>query len=771
MNLNAFNSKSFFDAATDLFKQLGIRLNSNTAQSLRLKELLKEHYKENDTFQTVVNTYFLGLIDDSIFNSQKNAYSVEQALEQSNANYKGLTIFGLELSESPTRTKISELTRAFNRVSQKMPVALVLKYTVNQEAVISISISERFKYLQHWRQGEKAGKVIILRDIHTKTTHAGHLRILQDLSEHSAKNFNELHQHWLEVLDVNILNKKFFQELSNWYFAAMDAVSFPDDLEKNQEIRNATNLIRLITRLIFVWFIKEKELVPEKLFDENFITSILKDFNKNKNSHSYYNAILQNLFFATLNQNMNNRKFAKTGDFKTNREEYGVKNLFRYADLFTISEKDVLNLFKDIPFLNGGLFDCLDKPNDQGKIEYVDGFSREKKKQAIVPDYLLFSEEKEIDLNKIYDTKNKRYTFRGLINLLKSYKFTVAENTPIEEEVALDPELLGKVFENLLANYNPETQTTARKQTGSFYTPREIVDYMVDESLIQYLKSKSTLNIPADDEDINHLYTFFNPFDEVDIYRGNLPHWQQENVWYFVTFRLADSLPHDVLEQIKSQRELWLTQHNIPTDIKQRHQAALKTLSKAELKEYYRLFSERIETLLHAGSGSCVLKEEKIARIVANALLYFNHQRYILDEWVIMPNHVHVLVKPLDNHQLSDILHSWTSFTADEINKQLGRKGQLWMHESYDHIVRNERAFEAIRKHIRENPLKAKLSVGEFLASEQSARNTDSTGSIDASDTFASDTFEARLRNLLSYSDNPNPFNETETKALIEALN
>ena len=72
---------------------------------------------------------------------------------------------------------------------------------------------------------------------------------------------------------------------------------------------------------------------------------------------------------------------------------------------------------------------------------------------------------------------------RGLIHILSSYKFTIAENTPIEEEVALDPELLGKVFENLLAAYNPETKTTARKQTGSYYTPREIVNYMTDESL------------------------------------------------------------------------------------------------------------------------------------------------------------------------------------------------------------------------------------------------------------------------------------------------
>ncbi|MBC8228497.1 Eco57I restriction-modification methylase domain-containing protein, partial [bacterium] len=107
-----------------------------------------------------------------------------------------------------------------------------------------------------------------------------------------------------------------------------------------------------------------------------------------------------------------------------------------------------------------------------------------------VPDFLFFADERNIDLNKTYGTRNKRYKVRGILNILDSYKFTIHENTPIEEEVALDPELLGKVFENLLAAYNPETGATARKQTGSFYTPREIVNYMVDESLIAYLESK-----------------------------------------------------------------------------------------------------------------------------------------------------------------------------------------------------------------------------------------------------------------------------------------
>ena len=101
-----------------------------------------------------------------------------------------------------------------------------------------------------------------------------------------------------------------------------------------------------------------------------------------------------------------------------------------------------------------------------------------------------FPDERTVNLNAVYGTNGKRHKVRGLINILDGYKFTIAENTPIEEEIALDPELLGKVFENLLAAYNPETKKSARKQTGSYYTPREIVNYMTDESLVAYLKNE-----------------------------------------------------------------------------------------------------------------------------------------------------------------------------------------------------------------------------------------------------------------------------------------
>lgn len=241
------------------------------------------------------------------------AYSYKEALQQADRSYEGLMFFALELNKEPTRTEISELTRAFNRISQKMPVALVLKYIITNEAVVSIAISERFKFKQNWRQGEKAGKVIILRDIHTLSTHTGHLRILQDLVKPiAATNYAQLHEHWLQALDVSILNKKFFRELANWYFWAIDNVEFPDDIEKNKDIRNATNLIRLITRIIFIWFIKEKKLVPNNLFRKDYLDKILNDFAKNKKSENYYHAILQNLFFGTLNQKMNERGFAES---------------------------------------------------------------------------------------------------------------------------------------------------------------------------------------------------------------------------------------------------------------------------------------------------------------------------------------------------------------------------------------------------------------------------------------------------------------------------
>ena len=230
--------------------------------------------------------------------------------------------------------------------------------------------------------------------------------------------------------------------------------------------------------------------MPGVLFNPDDLDGILNNLDLHEST--YYKAILQNLFFATLNQEMNtaqqpnNRRFRGEG-----RQHYNITSLYRYKDCF-INPDDALRKFETIPFLNGGLFECLDRPSkdDPTEILRVDGFSDRNDIPLCVPNALFFSEERTVDLNAAYDTSGRRHKVRGLIHILSSYKFTIAENTPIEEEVALDPELLGKVFENLLAAYNPETKVTARKQTGSYYTPREIVNYMTDESLIAYLKNE-----------------------------------------------------------------------------------------------------------------------------------------------------------------------------------------------------------------------------------------------------------------------------------------
>ena len=132
-----------------------------------------------------------------------------------------------------------------------------------------------------------------------------------------------------------------------------------------------------------------------------------------------------------------------------------------------------------------------------------------------VPDEIFFCEEEvEANLSAFLGNNNKRKV-RGLLPILKSYNFTTDENTPVDEEIALDPELLGKVFENLLASYNPETAVTARKATGSYYTPREIVDYMVTESLVMHL-TDTLGNDPATIEKLKRLFSYSddtNPFN------------------------------------------------------------------------------------------------------------------------------------------------------------------------------------------------------------------------------------------------------------------
>lgn len=312
-----------------------------------------------------------------------------------------------------------------------------------------------------------------------------------------------------EAFSVEKVTKEFYENISYWYFWAVKKCSFPKEAEAEENGRNIS-VIRLITRIIFVWFMRERKLIRKELFDKETIDKLLND--TSNDTSSYYQAILQNLFFATLSTKQEDRQFrSELRGSKGFNPDHGNPYVFRFQDCF-IDPKKVRELFVDIPFLNGGLFDCLD---DSEKGIYIDGFSEIKKNQAIVPNILFFGKETRVDLTSDLGPQQKNCMVKGLINLLSEFNFTIDENTTDDKDVALDPELLGRVFENLLASFNPETSTTARKATGSYYTPREIVDYMVDESLKGYFSTHLT-----DIEDIdNKLGNLFsqeieeNPFN------------------------------------------------------------------------------------------------------------------------------------------------------------------------------------------------------------------------------------------------------------------
>ena len=295
-----------------------------------------------------------------------------------------------------------------------------------------------------------------------------------------------------QAFAVEALSKEFYDKLYKWYEKAQTQVVFPND--EQAENHSQTSLIRLLTRLLFVWFLKEKKLINPDLFDENTLKTLI-DYNE---PSSFYKAILQNLFFATLNRPIMGRSFRTTTNGRPNKTNYLATNIYRYQSYFNGLEEDkIIALFDQAPFLNGDLFECLDREaTDEEKQAYDNDKTIRPIGSAIRMEGFSDRDDNKLEFyNSLFFNGDENDL--GLIDLFKQYQFTVEESTPLDVEIALDPELLGKVFENLLASYNPETGKQARKATGSFYTPREIVNYMVDESLKAYL----TQSVPPNDDD------------------------------------------------------------------------------------------------------------------------------------------------------------------------------------------------------------------------------------------------------------------------------
>ena len=193
----------------------------------------------------------------------------------------------------------------------------------------------------------------------------------------------------------------------------------------------------------------------------------------------------------------------------------------------------------------------------------------------------------------------------------------------------------------------------------------------------------------------------FDAHGEVRIERRRLPHWQQPRVSYFVTFRLADSLPQTLLHQWRDERATWLRWHPEPW-------------LDAEQCEYEERFSRRIQEWLDAGMGACHLRRSDVRGEVERCLLHFDGMRYDVDSFVLMPNHVHIMIAPAHRYDLSTLLKGIKGVSANRCNNLLGRKGTFWMDESYDHIVRDSKELAAFRDYIVQNPKKAGLKLDDY---------------------------------------------------------
>ncbi|MDB6149092.1 MAG: cpsaseii lrg: carbamoyl-phosphate synthase large subunit, partial [Chthoniobacter sp.] len=236
----------------------------------------------------------------------------------------------------------------------------------------------------------------------------------------------------------------------------------------------------------------------------------------------------------------------------------------------------------------------------------------------------------------------------------------------------------------------------------------------------------------------------FNEQAELERTRRNLPHWEQPGATYFITFRLADAVPQTLLREWKQEIETWLKFHPEPWDAATKH-------------EYQKRFQDGREQWLDQGHGECLLRQPAVAAMVVNALKHFDGQRYVLDAFVIMPNHAHVLVQPAEGHMLSDILHSWKSFTAKQINEQLGRQGRIWQDENHDRIVRDFSSLLRYREYLARNPEDAKLQEGEFVLNAEGVLEPpepeDSAGETPADPTGRMPVPQLRRAKRLGFSD------------------
>ena len=506
--LQRFSDGNLAENARHLLNVLGYRserkidLEPNTADGF-LSALNPDDEEEFNSERALTEEWesvdlLFQLMDENIGNNEYVEIQFGGG-EIDNTRMESYLFFALKLRNNHyTRTQLSQITREINK---PFPMPAMILFQHGDTLTLAV-IDRRLHKLK--KDKDVLEKATLIKDINFADPHRAHIDILFELAleplnqTYGVRNFVELHRAWAKTLNTEELNKKFYEELFAWFKWAVLEAKFPAD--KTKTLSPQEHIIRLITRMLFVWFLKEKGLIAKDLFNEETVRDLLKDYDRDTGD-SYYRAVLQNLFFATLNTEIGKREFSKGGN-----PDHRNFSRYRYKDQICDPD-ELLALFAQTPFVNGGLFDCLDSFKGKKEGGYrIDCFSDVHYHMLSIPNRLFFDND------------------RGLIPILKHYKFTVEESTPIEQEVALDPELLGKVFEKLLATYNPDTGKSKRKQTGSYYTPRPIVDYMVEEALVATLAGQVS---PTDGDEklwkerLRYLIDYAEAFDDASEWFDN----------------------------------------------------------------------------------------------------------------------------------------------------------------------------------------------------------------------------------------------------------
>jgi len=311
--------------------------------------------------------------------------------------FMAIDLKGEDWSRSQLATIARELNKRF-----PMPGILLFKHG----GLFSLAVIDRRQNQRDASRDVVDSRITVIKDVRLANPHRAHLDILTSLAvenlgeKRRPSNFRELYDAWIETLSTQKLNETFYKQLAWWYLWAVKEVQFP---QGGGPDRNAIGVIRLLTRLIFVWFIKERGLVPDALFHRDHLKTLLKHApDTHPDESQYYHAVLQNLFFATLNVEMGEeRRWAKDGSGM--KGDYLISLVYRYKEAFHDPDAVLANHFANVPFLNGGLFECLDESltdhdlernpelkklvvkEGNGWVLRIDGFSRRPDARAHVP--------------------------------------------------------------------------------------------------------------------------------------------------------------------------------------------------------------------------------------------------------------------------------------------------------------------------------------------------------------------------------------------------